>query len=79
MVGFHLDLTGTGRIAFALNGARLAWAPLPAGPAFQAAGRRLYPAGSLMSFQHVRFNFGTEPYRWAGREGGGFRASCPLN
>lgn len=35
------------------------WLPLPIHPSVG-----LYPAASLMTFQHVRFNFGNEPYRY---------------
>jgi hypothetical protein len=63
VVGCFLD-TATGRFAFALNGSRLPWAQLPVHPGFTCQ-EPFFPAVSLMAFQHVRFNFGTEPYRFA--------------
>lgn len=46
------------RVSFATNGAMMEWLPLPTHPSVG-----LYPAASLMTFQHVRFNFGNEPYQ----------------
>eukprot|EP00911_Craspedida_sp_UC1_P002793 UC1_evm1s2044 len=58
VLGVYLDFDNA-RLSFATNGVRMPWGPLP-----RPLQDRLYPAASLMIFQHVRFNFGNEPYRF---------------
>jgi hypothetical protein len=61
VLGVLLDLDD-GRMKFSLNGTYLKKAfPLPKG--YQRAS--FYPAASLMTFQHLEFNFGNSPYRHA--------------
>lgn len=59
VVGLVLDLD-EGRVNFSLNGALLPkWRPLPG-----AKTDRYFPAISLMTYQHVLFNFGNVAFRW---------------
>eukprot|EP00051_Salpingoeca_urceolata_P013378 m.167872 g.167872 ORF g.167872 m.167872 type:complete len:699 (-) comp17777_c4_seq2:1061-3157(-) len=58
VLGLYLDLDRK-TVNFSLNGHLLGWHPLPCPP-----DQGLYPAVSLMTFQHVQFNFGNQGYRY---------------
>eukprot|EP00045_Choanoeca_perplexa_P012130 m.131087 g.131087 ORF g.131087 m.131087 type:complete len:638 (-) comp15899_c0_seq1:702-2615(-) len=58
VLGCYLDLDRH-LACFAINGKMLPWIRIPT-----IVGKGLYPAASLMAFQHAMFNFGNEPYRY---------------
>eukprot|EP00048_Salpingoeca_helianthica_P006827 m.103178 g.103178 ORF g.103178 m.103178 type:complete len:550 (-) comp14142_c1_seq1:82-1731(-) len=70
VLGAYLDLDKH-LFDFAINGRRLGWArlPLPRGVA-------LFPAASLMVYQHLHFNFGDKPFKFGPDASEGF---CNLN